>query len=96
MSAQWDHVAFVASDSEPTRAYEIKRRRADGHIGCSCTAYRFARSEHKTCKHVGAYRSALVGFDRQSTPRQTPRERVSVGAEVYTITRRSISFGAIG
>lgn len=50
---RWTPVASVASEREPGKAYEIKRRE-DGVLGCSCPGYRFRRGPDKTCKHIRA------------------------------------------
>jgi hypothetical protein len=85
----WEHVAYVWSDSQPGKEYEVKRHRTTGALGCSCPAYRFVKGE-KTCKHIEAY--ARVNFTRDSTPLKCPRPSVSVGGETFTI-RRAITFG---
>lgn len=94
---KWQHVATVNSMTEPGKQYEIKRQPRGGAYGCGCTAFRFARGTHKTCKHLQAFlggeaalgtmdatvRAAAVAVDRQT---------VSVGGETFTVRRRAIVF----
>jgi len=39
----WSHVTYAESESEPGVEHEIKVRRADGHLGCSCLTNRFRK-----------------------------------------------------
>lgn len=54
----WTLVGTVESDSEPGVRHVVKRRDTDGHLGCDCTAYRFAPKAAKTCKHIRALAQA--------------------------------------
>jgi hypothetical protein len=82
----WEHVGEVASFTNPDERYEIKRRRADGHLGCACLGYRFKKGE-KTCKHTQAF--ALGRHADVAKP-----VVVTVAQEQFTV-RRAISFGAL-
>jgi hypothetical protein len=87
----WQHVAWVESDSEPGKRHEIKRR-ADGQLGCGCTAYRFSKGT-KTCKHLRALGS--ITSDEARSRQKFERVQVRrLGAETFTV-RRAITFGAI-
>jgi hypothetical protein len=99
---QWDHVAYVESHSERGKEYEIKRRRQDGHHGCSCKSYQFARGI-KGCKHLDAFfahdsvgkQLAAVYAGRPEAARAMHHPHpVVVQGETFTV-RRAISFGAI-
>ena len=71
---RWTHEAYVESDTEIGRAYEIKRS-ADGRLGCECPRYRFKRGE-KTCKHLRAFVAGET-MDAQRAVKPTVRaERV--------------------
>ena len=91
---RWEHVADIESDSEIWKTYEIKR--SDGRYGCECPSYRFVRGE-KTCKHIRAY---LTGNEEDHRRALTPtvvheRVRISSGGEMFTVTRRAITFGEV-
>lgn len=96
MSVRWEHVAFIDSDSQPDEQHEIKRRMADGHLGCDCGRYRFAKKAAKTCHHIEAY---LAGEAVDARPVvaavRSERVRVKSAGEMYTVTRRAITFGSI-
>lgn len=89
---RWEHLADVESDSEIGKTYEIKRSAA-GQVGCECPSYRFKRGE-KTCKHLRAY---LAGDQMDARRAVKPtvvheRVRISSGGEMFTVTRRAITF----
>ena len=99
----WTRLISVASDSEPSRAYEIKQR-SDGAYGCSCHAFRFspgAIGHGKSCKHLHAFLSrcyaalseehALLATTTAPTIEPVVRAKGQPG-EVFTF-RRAISFG---
>lgn len=102
MAVQWDYVTEVESDSEPGTWHEIKRRRTDGHLGCDCGRYRFAKKANKTCQHIEAYRS--LGLTAQVLEAVGPASRAVEavpayatarrGAETFTF-KRAITFGSI-
>lgn len=93
---RWQHVAYMASESEPDLRYEIKIRTSDHAYGCDCTAYRFARRDRKTCKHIEAWLDGMVLVPPMPSARQAePARIVSSSGEAYVVTRRSISFGAV-
>ena len=95
----WEHVTYVASDSDPCAEYEIKRRTSDGQVGCSCMAYRFSKGV-KSCKHMQAFLCSVVNANRP-TPASVVRRSLTVPAtlgriessngETFTF-RRAISF----
>ena len=87
------HLTYAASEQDRSTEYEIATL-PDGALACACMAFVFDQRTPKTCKHIGAYRAAHVSFDRQSSVRREPRERITVGAETFTF-RRAISFGAV-
>jgi hypothetical protein len=100
--SQWTHVAYVASESEEGVSHEIKRNRRSGRLGCDCTAYRFARATHKTCKHIDAL---LVGEAVQPFPKMPTgalvqpttmqaEARITIKNETFTV-RRAIAFGGL-
>lgn len=105
MAVEWDYVTEVESDSEPGTWHEIKRRRADGHLGCDCGRYRFAKKAAKTCHHIKAYEATQRGLATVSgvaTPHRSQRAnefgvsyRIAVASENYTVGRRAITFGSI-
>jgi hypothetical protein len=63
----WDHVAYIDSDSDPGREWELKRHVSTGTIGCSCPSYRFKKGD-KTCRHIDAWR-ASQRMNREDTVR---------------------------
>jgi len=85
----WEHVGDVASFTDPSETYEIKRRRVDGHLGCACPGYRFKKGE-KICKHIEAF--ALGRYDAEAAYMKPVV--VTVAQEQFTV-RRAISFGAL-
>lgn len=94
-TVKWEHVGFVESWTERGLEYEIKRRLADGHLGCGCGAYRFARGI-KTCKHLGAYGVASNPIGERAVGRVLTsgviEQTVTVAAETFSVRRRAISF----
>lgn len=97
-AATWEPVGDVESDSEPGVRHEIKRRRSDGHLGCDCLSYRFARKSAKTCKHIIALTESdaavrLIARSAAVVPRAPVRH--TTGGETFTVTRRTIAFGPI-
>ena len=92
MKQQWEHAAYVESESEPGHQHEVKRHITKGRLGCSCHAYRFMRGSDKTCKHL----RALLGLAAAAThidPRVVAAPvRVTSGGEMFTVTRRAINF----
>lgn len=92
----WTYIATVASESDPSGSYDIKRA-TDGRLGCDCTAYRFARREAKTCKHIRALLGLSASVQDMASPRSSrpsAQARVTQSGETFTITRRAISFDA--
>lgn len=95
MKAQWEHVAFVESDSEPGVEHEVKRRLSDGHLGCACKRYRFAKASAKTCHHIETV-LATAASSRYLAPADVAAPvRVTRGAETFTVTRRAVALGAL-
>ncbi len=105
----WAHVATVASESEPGKRWEIKKRRSDGALGCACPAFRFKHGD-KTCKHIRAYlqasplqatqhmhpgaAAAIIGA-AQLEGRTTDTVRIQAnGGEFFNVTR-AIAFGVL-
>lgn len=96
----WVHVGEVESFTDSTERYEIKRRIADGHLGCSCLGYRFAKGV-KTCKHLDAWTGqgrviSVEPIARRpvATTHADTETRIDVRGETFTV-RRAISFGGL-
>jgi soluble P-type ATPase len=81
-SSQWEHVAWVRSDADARKRYEVRRRRVDGHLGCGCPSYRFSRVV-KTCKHLERMVSAVYVAHGD-----VERATIRVAEESFTVERR--------
>lgn len=89
----WTELATVASDSEPGVVHVIKQH-ADGRVGCSCLAFRFARKDAKTCKHIRALHNVKVlgAFRTDGGPSVVVAAGIgAIPTERFTV-RRAISF----
>lgn len=99
----WSHLAYVESDSDIGKRYEIKRR-DDGAYGCDCTAFKFSPGRvglGKSCKHLRAFLQAgqaesvtvvnsavrLVGGRRGGGKSEILRETVQRAPETFTFHR---------
>jgi hypothetical protein len=89
----WTHVAFVKSDSEPDEVHEVRRRVADGVLGCDCKSYQFAKGV-KTCHHLAGLAQTTGAQLEQSVKVQRSRRGATV-EESVTVIRRKISLGPI-
>ena len=89
----WTEVATVESDSEQGKMHTISRH-VNGKLGCTCTSYRFARGDDKTCKHIRALNLGSVshGWIPHATGEQV---HVKTNDGERFLVRRSISFGSI-
>lgn len=86
----WTYLATIESESEPGKTYDIKRR-SDGTMGCGCVSYRFDKAVPKSCKHLRAF--GVVDLPMQkSGAKQARVSAPAFGDEVFTVTRRGISF----
>lgn len=94
MASRWTHVAFIESDSEPGRKWEVKRHISTGRLGCECPKYRFMRGE-KSCHHLDAVRASDLPAKAVRDTVRAERVRVKVANETYTVTRRGISFDGV-
>ena len=83
MTTQWEHVAFVKSLTDARKRYEIKRRAADGLLGCSCPSWKFSKMV-KTCKHIAQMSAAVF---TSLTP-ETETARIVVAEEAFEVVRR--------
>lgn len=99
---EWEHVAWVDSESEPGVEHEVRRRVSTGTIICTCLGYRFSQSP-KHCKHLAALRLVEARPGQSTRPitaairavAATHEVRVAaVGGETFRV-RRAISFWAI-
>jgi hypothetical protein len=69
----WSHLASVQGQtrnkSGVRTTYELRRRKSDGHIGCSCQGYQFAKGTDKSCTHINehllAHPDDAVGASRR-------------------------------
>ncbi len=88
----WVLLGTVESETTPGVFYDIKRREADGHLGCGCTSYRFAKGI-KTCKHLEAWTE--MGQQQVVAAREgrATRTEGTVLARGERHTVRAISFG---
>lgn len=55
--SQWTKIGTVASFTDPETLHAISRH-VNGHLGCSCKSYQFAKGE-KTCKHLDVWQAGL-------------------------------------
>lgn len=95
-AAEWvydgDYVATVASETDPAKTYDIRRRKGD--LVCDCASYRFSRNP-KTCKHLEAYLDGDQRIRRvtgASEALKATAVRAVARGETFTIHRRGISF----
>ncbi len=57
---QWVERWTVQSTSNPAKTYTVARH-LDGHYGCTCPRWKFARAPKPDCKHIVNLRAELSG-----------------------------------
>lgn len=87
--SSWDHLAFITSE-DSGQEYELKRQRATGRLGCSCTAYRFAPGRNKTCKHIEAFSPGINGATATDADRAEVARSIASQRDPYARLRREI------
>jgi hypothetical protein len=81
------HVAYVDSDTDPGKEYQIARL-PSGALFCACPGCSF---HHGTCKHLTAYEAAAGAATYRQRQRVVARKQVPV-ERVETFTFRRAMF----
>lgn len=55
---QWIERWTMQSHSNPAKTYTVARHR-DGHYGCTCPRWKFAKAPKPDCKHITALKDEL-------------------------------------